>query len=73
MLFNQNLTVGLLHDDKPLMQSLIGPRIMAILDKDLEEFETEATVYFFRGYLGFSIVRFDNPTFYLRDDRPGRK
>jgi hypothetical protein len=55
------------------MQSLIGPRIMALLGADLEAFKTEATTYFFRGYPGFTIVRFDNPTFYLRDDRPGSK
>ncbi|ASA26597.1 hypothetical protein B9T62_34490 [Paenibacillus donghaensis] len=59
-----------MFNDRPLTQSLIGPRIMALLDSDPEAFEQEAIEYFALGYPGRTIVRFDNPTFYLRDDRP---
>ncbi|ULO08911.1 hypothetical protein H1230_09120 [Paenibacillus sp. 19GGS1-52] len=69
-MFNQNQPEVIFNDGRPLMQSLIGPRIMDLLGTDLEAFEQEAIDYFALGYPGFRIVRFDHPVFYLKDERP---
>lgn len=70
MPFDQGIPIGLVQDGKPPMKSLIGRRIMALLETDPEAFEREAKAYFALGYPGFTIVRFENPLFYLQDDRP---
>lgn len=68
--FQKSQSEVIFQDGRPLTKSLVGPRIMLLLDTDPAAFEQEAINYFAVGYPGLTIVRFENPTFYLRDDRP---
>jgi hypothetical protein len=54
---------------KPLLRSMIGPRIWALFDTDPAAFKREVVAYFARGYPGWTVVKVVEPIIYLRDDR----
>ncbi|MNW46237.1 hypothetical protein D3C74_235200 [compost metagenome] len=54
----------------PLLKSAVGEHIWDLQRQGQPQaFQQKLVEYFSKGYPGWSVVRFEYPTVYLRDDR----